>query len=161
MEQGVLPASSSIIRIHLWIILGLPFMLAGTGCATVMGGHHPQQVKIKSNPQGAMVIVDGQPQGPTPATIALDRKVEHHVQVEMPGYEPTQAVVKPGLNPWVFGNFALGGLIGLGVDCCTDSWHQLYPGSLDVHLRKLDSDSAPAFRGKSPDPPLDSRRLGQ
>jgi hypothetical protein len=116
-----------------------------------MGGHNPQEVKIKSTPEGAMVIVDGQPQGPTPTDVSLDRKVEHHVQVEMPGYEPSLALVKPGLNPWVFGDLFLGGVIGLAVDCCMDSWHRLYPGSLEVHLRRLGTDSGSAYRGQSPD----------
>jgi hypothetical protein len=119
-----------------------------------MGGDRPQEVKIKSRPEGAMVVVDGQPQGPTPTTVALDRKVEHQVQLEMPGYEPALAVIKPGMNLWVFGDLVVGGIIGLCVDCASESWHQLYPGSMDVRLRRLDPNSGPTIRSQAP---LESR----
>src|SRR4051794_3113849 len=62
-----------------------------SGCATLTGGHSPQKVKIDSDPPGATVVIDGQPHGVTPTTVALDRKVEHHIELQRTGCAPVTA----------------------------------------------------------------------
>jgi hypothetical protein len=118
---------------------------AVTGCATVTGGTGPQKVKVVSDPPGAAVLVDGRPFGVTPTTVAVDRTVGHRIELEKDGYAPTAADLKTGVNPWVFGNLLVGGLVGIVVDLATDSERRLYPGGVDVRL-------APAA-GANPAPP--------
>jgi hypothetical protein len=107
---------------------------AVSGCATVAGGSGPQKVKVESDPPGAAVFVDERPCGVTPTTVALDRNVVHHIRLEKDGYAATAADLKPGVNPWVFGNLLVGGLVGIVIDVATDSERRLYPGGVDVHL---------------------------
>jgi hypothetical protein len=105
-----------------------------SGCATVTGGTGPQKVKVESEPPGATVLVDGRLCGVTPTFVALDRKVEHRIRLEKDGYKPAAADLKPGVNPWVFGNVVVGGLVGVVVDLATDSERRLYPGDINMHL---------------------------
>src|SRR5262249_52888345 len=71
-----------------------------SGCATIAGGGHDQRVHIDSEPHGAQVWVDGQPQGITPTDVTLSRRQEHQVQLELEGYPPYVSALKPGCNPW-------------------------------------------------------------
>src|SRR5205085_4482 len=96
--------------------------VSGTGCATIAtGGGGSQTVTVTSTPPGASVLVDGQPQGVTPATVSLSRKSEHTVELAAAGYEPARLTVTKKLNPWLIGNLLLGGLIGVVVDVATDA----------------------------------------
>jgi hypothetical protein len=114
-------------------VIGL-VLLATTGCATVTGGARDQQVRIRSDPQGAAVLLDGQAVGATPARLVLSRTQTHQVDVELPGYAPYHAVLKPGLNPWLIGNVLVGGVIGVAIDWAAGATHRLYPGDINVHL---------------------------
>jgi hypothetical protein len=114
-----------------------------SGCATVTGGACDQKVKVASNPPGAAVVVDGQPRGVTPTVVQLSRKTEHEVEVSQPGYEAAHVSVQRCLNPWVFGNILIGGLVGVTVDVCTDATHNLSPNEISVNLRCLDGQAAP------------------
>src|SRR5581483_4044168 len=109
-------------------------VVALSGCATITGGTGPQKIKVASNPAGASVIVDGRPCGITPTIVSLDRKVEHRIQLEKVGYMPAESDLKPRVNPWIFGNVLVGGLIGVIVDLATDSERSLSPSKVDVHL---------------------------
>jgi predicted small secreted protein len=101
-----------------------------SGCATVVGGGHDQKVHIDSDPPGAQVRVDGQSRGVTPTDVALNRRQEHQVQLDLPGCTPYCTTLKPGCNPWVFGNILAGGVIGLAVDASTGAMSALYPKSV-------------------------------
>jgi hypothetical protein len=94
-----------------------------------------QGIKITSTPPGSEVRVDGVPSGATPVTVNLDRSRPHEIALDSPGYEPVHASVRPGVNPWLFGNILVGGVIGIVVDGVTESWYRLYPGHLDLHLQ--------------------------
>ncbi len=113
----------------------LCLLLVAPGCATVTGGSGAQTIKIASTPPGAAVVVDGRSCGPTPAEVKLDHKTEHQVQLSYPGHETAQVTLKPSLNPWVFGNILIGGVLGLAIDVCTDSVYELSPDTVNVKLR--------------------------
>ena len=108
-----------------------------TGCATVTGGSRDPKVTISSDPPGAAVWVDNEPRGATPANVELSRRSEHKITVVQPGCEPATATVKRSLNPWVFGNLVLGGLIGVVVDVCTDATYKLSPREIHFNLKPL------------------------
>ncbi|SRR5579885_665601 len=128
-------------------VWGFLTVVALSGCATITGGTGPQKIKVASNPPGATVIVDGQPCGMTPATLNLDRKVEHRIELEKDGYMLAEADLKPKINPWIFGNVVVGGLIGVVVDLATDSERRLSPSKVDVQLSP-----AGAYTSASPVP---------
>jgi hypothetical protein len=134
---------------------------AGSGCATVAsGGGGDQTVKVVSDPPGATVLIDGRPAGTTPAAVPLARKAEHQVEVSAPGYETARLAVKSQLNPWVFGNILVGGLIGIVVDLSTGATSTLSPDELTVKLRPLGTTpvapggAASPASGSGPYPPL-------
>ena len=66
--------------------------------------------------------------------MSLDRKVEHRIQLDKAGYLLAEADLKPSINPWIFGNVVVGGLIGVVVDLATDSERSLSPSKVDVRL---------------------------
>jgi hypothetical protein len=110
--------------------------LSGSGCATmVLGGDRDQRIKIISDPPGAVVTVDGQPHGVTPAAVPLSRETDHKVVLVADGYEPAELTLKRYVNPWLLGNVVFGGPVGLAVDVVTDSTHILVPNILDVTLK--------------------------
>lgn len=106
-----------------------------TGCCAVTGGMKAQAIVVKSDPAGAQVYVDDKPRGKAPVTVPMERDSQHTVRLELAGYETTQAVLKPGPNPWLFGNLIVGGIVGVVVDGVTQSWYRLYPGDVVVRLR--------------------------
>jgi hypothetical protein len=109
------------------LIAAVAVTLSLSGCATVVGGGHDQRVHIDSEPRGAQVQVDGQLRGVTPIDVELSRRQEHQVQLDLEGRPPYVVALKPGCNPWVFGNLLAGGLIGLAVDASTGAVSTLYP----------------------------------
>jgi predicted small secreted protein len=104
------------------------------GCATVVGGGHDQRVHIDSDPPGAQVRVDGQQHGVTPTDVTLSRRQEHQVQLDLSGCTPYCTTLKPGCNPWVFGNILVGGVVGLAVDASTGAMSTLYPKSVKAEF---------------------------
>jgi PEGA domain len=122
-----MPIARSIRRGVSRLIAAVTATLSLSGCATVVGGGHDQRVHIDSEPQGAQVRVDGQPRGVTPTDVDLSRRQEHQVQLDLEGRPPYLSTLKPGCNPWVFGNLLAGGLIGLAVDASTGAVSTLYP----------------------------------
>ena len=105
-----------------------------TGCATVTGGSRDQKVNVDSKPEGAQVIVDGKSMGVTPTEVTLKRSVDHEILLVKPGFESYQTTLKSGLNPWIFGNLAVGGVLGLAVDIGCDSCHRLQPDCMAPNL---------------------------
>ncbi len=80
------------------------------------------------------MFVDGKAAGVTPTQVTLKRDVDHEILIEKPGFEPYQTAVKSGLNPWIFGNLAIGGVMGLAIDIGCDSCHRLTPDSVTSEL---------------------------
>jgi hypothetical protein len=119
-------------RLQLLAVLVTTFL---SGCATVTGGSHDQRVHIDSNPPGAQVRVDGQPSGITPTDVTLNRRKEHQVQLDLPGCPTYCTTLKPGCNPWIFGNLLVGGVIGLAVDASTGALSTLYPKAVTADFR--------------------------
>jgi hypothetical protein len=136
--------------------MGLLAASSLAGCATVCGGCHDQSVHIDSEPKGAQVWVDGKPSGLTPTDIPLCRRQEHQVQIDIPGSQPYVTTLKPGINPWVFGNILVGGVPGLLVDACTGATSTLYPKSVTAQLagpQPLATAQASTATGNAVSPP--------
>jgi hypothetical protein len=110
-------------------------VVAISGCATVVHGTR-QEVGISSAPTGAEVWIDNIKVGETPVVAKLRRKDTHTVQLMLPGYQPYETTITRNVSGWVWGNIAIGGLIGLGVDAISGGMYKLSPeqvtGSLAV-----------------------------
>jgi len=97
-----------------------------SACATIMHGTR-QEVGISSSPSGAEVWVDDIKMGETPVIAKLRRKDSHTVKLILPGYQPYEIAITRSVSGWVWGNIAIGGLIGLGVDAMSGGMYKLSP----------------------------------
>ena len=125
-----------IVRSMLGAIAGIAIVFS-QGCASVINGNS-QKIGISSEPTGAMVCVDQQQRGPTPIFVDLARKDTHIVRVEMQGYKPHETTLTRHASGWVWGNLALGGLIGFGVDAASGGIYRLEPEQVHAQLVPLE-----------------------
>jgi hypothetical protein len=88
-----------------------------SGCATIMSGG-PDRVPITTNPPGATVFVDDVPVAQTPALVALDRRGDGEIRLELPGFLPVVLVRSKTINGWFWVNFCLG-FVGIIIDAAT------------------------------------------
>jgi hypothetical protein len=98
--------------------------LVSSGCATIIHGTR-QDVGISSSPTGAEVWVDNVKMGETPVTAKLRRKDTHTVKLVLPGFQPYETTITRSVSGWVWGNIAIGGLLGLGVDAISGGMYKL------------------------------------
>ena len=128
--------------------LVLPFLVPlclFTACSTIVCGTH-QKIKVRSNPAGASVKVDGISHGVTPAEFELSVRKEHRLCVELPGYKPYEASIDRHFNGWVFGNLVFGGIIGIIIDCADGAIYCLLPDEYDAQLEPLKGAGKPSRR---------------
>src|SRR5271167_4692773 len=117
-------------------ILVMCAALAGlclSACATIIHGTR-QEVGILSSPTGAEVWVDNVKMGETPVVAKLRRKDTHTVKLILPGYQPYETTITRSVSGWVWGNIAIGGLIGLGVDAVSGGMYKLSPEQVSGNL---------------------------
>lgn len=105
------------------------------GCATIIHGTR-QDVGIASTPSGASVAVNNSPVGKTPVVASLRRKDNHIIRIELDGYLPFETTLTRKASGWVWGNLALGGLIGLAVDAISGGLYKLTPEQVTAELAK-------------------------
>lgn len=120
-------------RIGMITMLGVA---ACAACATVVKGTH-QSVRLSAEPASTTVAVFDRGgrevyRGSTPATVKLARGSAYFTRevytfvFTSPDREPMVAEVRPGIGGWYWGNFALGGVIGLLiVDPLTGAMYEL------------------------------------
>jgi hypothetical protein len=108
-------------------------LLLITGCATIIHGTR-QDVGISSTPTGASVTIDNLRSGTTPVFSKLRRKENHVVRIALPGYQPMDLTLTSSVSGWVWGNVAIGGLIGLAVDAISGGMYKLSPEEISAAL---------------------------
>lgn len=118
------------------IALALPLL---GGCASIVNGT-TQAVSVSSDPPGARVEVDGDPQGSTPLSMELKRKHNHLITISMDGYQTEQVAVNKVMSGAVAGNILAGGFIGWGIDAANGSQYKLKPDTIAVVLRPGETD---------------------
>lgn len=104
-----------------------------SSCGSIINGSK-QSIGFSSSSDGAMVTIDGMPQGRTPITVKLERDKDHTVRISLPGYYPYSATLTHSVSGWVWGNILFGGLIGLAVDASTGGMYALSPEQVQTQL---------------------------
>lgn len=102
-----------------WPFISLALSLLFGGCATIVKDDN-QPVAFSSDPQGAIVSINGVPRGTTPVTIMIERsRKKQMLEVTKDGYISVQMPLEKHIAGMTFGNIIFGGIIGLGVDYAT------------------------------------------
>ncbi|MDX1757096.1 MAG: PEGA domain-containing protein [Marinobacter sp.] len=105
-----------------------------TGCASVVTGTD-QKLTFNSEPDEALVTVSGRVLGKTPLTVAVDRGSNQTITFEKEGYKTHTAQLSTTTNPWFFGNFVIGGLVGSTTDGLSGAMHEFSPDQYFITLR--------------------------
>lgn len=90
-------------------------LLSAASCATIVTGSH-DNVKIESDPAGAVFETNSGQRGTTPAVVTIADSEVLRVTVRQVGFADASAQLEPRMSGWVAGNLLLGGLIGLAID---------------------------------------------
>lgn len=91
-----------------WLRSMVVTIVVGSGCATIIKGSS-QDVRVETNPPGAMVYVDGNPVGPAPQTLKL-KQDDHHITATLPGMQG-HAAMSTGFSGWSLLFFPVGTII--------------------------------------------------
>lgn len=119
------------ISIFLSALLGISVM----GCATIMNGTS-QKIPVTSDPNGAMVQVDGKGAFTTPVKLRLERRRDHEIIITKEGYRQQKIAVLHVLSEAVCGNILLGGVIGWAVDALNGCQYKLMPAKVHAKLEQ-------------------------
>jgi hypothetical protein len=103
-------------------LLCASFLLFASGCATVFKGEY-RTVRIKSEPDGAMVFVNGEFHGRTPVRLELRPNRPYTIEFRKEGYEPAVQRIKNEIGVgWVILDVVLG-VVPVLVDGLTGAWY--------------------------------------
>lgn len=123
-----------------------------SGCASIVS-KSKYDVAVSSQPTGAKFTVTDHAggkvfAGSTPTTVTLKasagyfKKQTYKIKLEKPGYQQQVYVLSSTVDGWYWGNFLIGGFIGmLAIDPLTGAMYKL-PKSVMVDLDK--TNEAPA-----------------
>lgn len=101
-----------------------------SSCATVFKGGE-QNIAFNSNPQGAEILIDGEPFGTTPQIIRLEVQRSYEVTLRQGDQERDITIRNRVGTQWVVLD-VLGLLIPLLVDASTGDWYELSPDEVVV-----------------------------
>lgn len=131
------------------VVCGLASL--NSGCASVISGREAD-IAIKSNPPRAHVMIQNE-KGETVATSTTPTKISlkrsngifrkaprYSAVFHKPGYQTAKVNINPKLNPWVFGNIALGGVIGLAADSATGAIWNYAPNDINQSLEPISTE---------------------
>jgi len=99
-----------------------------------------QPVAFSSDPQGAVVSINGVPSGTTPCTIMVMRsRGTKMIELKKDGYQTVTMKLEESVDAAAFGNIVFGGIIGGAVDAFSGKGTN-FKGSVQVKLFPLPSD---------------------
>lgn len=110
----------------------LAAFLSVSGCASVLNGTE-QEMTFKSEPEGAIVLVDGLERGKTPLTVKLKKNEYKNVTFKKEGYHSETLPLNKKMDPvaWIniFWDLST-------TDAITGALYEYEPGSLYVTMKK-------------------------
>ncbi len=117
------------------VVAAAALPMVAVACATIVSGG-TQKIRLGSTPPGVTVTAEpGGYRATTPGEMALKRTASgYRLKFEKDGYQPVELNLTADMNGWVWGNIAIGGLIGIIVDFSTGAAYQLGPEALDPTL---------------------------
>ena len=124
-------------------------LIFAVGCAAIIHGTK-QDISVNSNPSGVNVYVMGVHKATTPAVIEVSRKDSNIIlRFEKDGYEPVEIALDRSIDGWIWGNIALGGVIGLVVDFATGAAYKFTPDMVTANMEKLATLNSNTLYGKA------------
>ena len=141
------------------------------GCATFVNGP-TQQVRVRTQPNGAQVFLNGRPIGKTPVTAVVSRWGVHRVRIEMEGFKTIEVPLEKTYNDNASAIIFIGG-VWIVVDALTGAIFQLdVPAKTRARMLpyRATPDDLPytAFLGSTPvriavalEPAPNARMIGQ
>jgi len=91
-----------------------------SSCATILQPG-PDRIPVRSEPDGAQVLLNGMPVGATPMVVSVNRSDNCSIEIKKDGYQTVTLDRGKVVSGWVFGNIIVGGLFGVGVDLITNN----------------------------------------
>ncbi|HEU5047178.1 MAG TPA: PEGA domain-containing protein [Rickettsiales bacterium] len=131
----------------------LPLLLITAACSTIIEGKS-QQLTINTNPAGAKCTLNRKDTvigsvDSTPGSVNIEKtKNDIKVICNKEGYQETTYLNHSGIAGATFGNIALGGLIGWGVDSATGADNK-YDSPMNITLAPEEKHAARADRAAS------------
>lgn len=115
---------------------GLGVAVLFSGCAGMFSGK-TQIVTIKSEPEGATVLINGMEHGKTPLTTSIGKSKDLLLTVRKDGFKDVSMPMNTAFDP-----MALVGLMSYGFPITTDvqsgTAYQVSPNYYSVELKKKD-----------------------
>lgn len=81
----------------------------------------PDKIPVRSEPEGARVLLNGMPVGTTPMVVSVGHRDSCSIDLQKDGYQTVHIDKGKVLSGWIFGNIILGGLIGIGIDLASQN----------------------------------------
>jgi len=117
------------------------------GCASIISSGK-QTVTIASDPEDAVIHIDGIQVGKTPSTFPIERsRIQKTLSVSKDGYESQTVPLQSSINPVFFGNIVSGGLYGSTTDAISGAAYEYRPGYFFVLLKPANGE-APSNTGQ-------------
>lgn len=118
--------------------LGLALAVSAlTGCATIFSPG-PDEVDLRSEPQGAEVIINGASFGYTPVKLHLRPEKDYVITFRKDGYEDATVTLTSHVQAgWVVLDI-FAGVIGVAIDSATGKWRAFDDAQQHVVLRVAD-----------------------
>ena len=116
------------------------------GCATVLGPSK-HDIRVRSDPSGAHVWVNGANQGSTPTVARVPAGNDARVVVALNGKRRECAVAYQLSGGWLVADLVFG-LLPLLVDAATGAWYQPSSRECAVYFNFAEKSDAPGRQGK-------------
>jgi hypothetical protein len=112
-------------------------LMLSSGCASVLHGTK-QKLPVASVPTGANVMIQGVQAAVTPGIVKVQRGDKGvTLRFEKEGFKPVDVVLQRKLSAAVWGNIAIGGVIGLLVDFTNGAAYRQTPDQLTATMDAL------------------------
>ena len=118
------------------LLLTIAFIVSVAGCATIFK-QKSKTVSFNSDPQGAVVYINGNRMGRTPMPLNLSNKKSVTVTFKKEGYEAKTYIINTETRAgWVILDICAGpfGFIAVIIDAVTKNWYSLDTDAVKVML---------------------------
>ena len=123
-----------MVRKSFLLFMLLAFTITYSGCATIFSGSQ-EDISFSSEPNGAKILVNGQNEGTTPATLAFKKGKDYTIEFVKDGYDSKSLRLSYSLGAgWLILDI-LSGLVGIIVDAATGHWNVF---NLNAYKANLD-----------------------